>query len=46
MDVRGDVRTLLGERCTDSGAGPVGPGAGVGGPYSSGELGIVDCGIA
>ena len=43
MDVRGDVHvggTLLGERCTDSEAGPVAPSrGGVGGQYSSGEQG-------
>ena len=46
MDTEGDVHVggmLLGERCTTSEAGPVGPSrAGVGGLYSSGELGTVD----
>ena len=42
MDVGGDVHAspLLGERCTDSEAGPVEPaGLGVGGLYSSGVRG-------
>ena len=38
---------LLGERCTDSGAGPVAPGGGVGGLYSSGVMvGIAVCALA
>ena len=46
MDVEGDVHhcgMLLGERLTDSEAGPEAPSRGwSGGQLSSGELGIVD----